>query len=146
MIYAQWDTTQLSPPVLVETEGSVSASAQPNCKWVPTSGLQYAARLYMSTNRRLPGLTVTERLRTLTRPRPEAPRCDITTQDKGKGSIWPGITAFKRKKNGSMKKVFKTAPRSTEHGNGIPARTAHICAKAVCNMKSVSNLGQTLLL
>lgn len=52
----------------------------------------------MSTNRGLPGLTVTEQFHTLTQPPPEAPRCDSTTEDKGMGSIWPGITAFKKKK------------------------------------------------
>lgn len=99
-------------PILVETEGPVSASSRVNCKWVPTSGLQYAARLHMSTNRRLPGLTVTKQLRTLTQPLPEALRSDSTTEDKGMGSIWPGITAFKKKKNGTVKKICMTAPRS----------------------------------
>lgn len=61
-------------PIVVETEGPMSVSSQVNCKWVPTSGLQYAARLHMSTNRRLPELTVTKQLHTLTQPLPEALR------------------------------------------------------------------------
>ncbi len=112
--------------ILVETEGPVSESSQVNCKWVPTSGLQYAARLHMSTNRRLPGLTVTKQLHTLTQPLPEALRCDSSAEDKGMGSIWPGITAFKKKKNGTVKRICMTAPRSKQHGNGIPANTTLI--------------------
>lgn len=113
-------------PILVETEGPVSESSQVNCKWVPTSGLQYAARLHMSTNRRLPGLTVTKQLHTLTQPLPEALRCDSAAEDKRMGSIWPGITAFKKKKNGTVKRICMTAPRSKQHGNGIPANTTLI--------------------
>lgn len=113
-------------PILVETEGSVSLSTQPNYKWVPTSGLQYAAWLHMSTNRRLPGLTVTKLLHTLTHTLPEALRCDSTTEDKGKGSIWPQITAFKKKKNRTMERFCMTAPRSKQHGNGKLANTTQI--------------------
>ena len=119
--------THSSPPLIfVETEGPVSVSSQVNCKWVPTSGLQYAAWLHTSTNRRLPGLTVTKQLHTLTQPLPEALRCDSTTEDKRMGSIWPGITAFKKKKNGTVKRICMTAPRNKQHGNGIPAKTTLI--------------------
>lgn len=110
------------------TEGPVSVSSQVNCKWVPTSGLQYAAQLHTSTNRRLLRLTVTKQLHTLPQPIPEeeALRCDSATEDKGMGSIWPGITAFKKKKNGTVKRICMTAPRSEQHGNGISANTALI--------------------
>lgn len=82
MLY--WITHSCLLRVLVETEGPVSVPSQVNCKWVPTSGLQYAARLHMSTDGRLPVLTVTKQLHTLTQPLPQALRCD-STAEKQKG-------------------------------------------------------------
>lgn len=46
----------------------------------------------------------------------------------------------KREKNGTMKRLGMTAARSKQHGNGIPANTTQICAKAVCNIKSAGKL------
>ncbi|KAK9541483.1 hypothetical protein VZT92_001521 [Zoarces viviparus] len=74
-------------------------------------------------NRRLPMLTVAKQLHTLAQPLPKALRCDSATEDKGTGSIWPGIAAFKKKKSGTVKTICMTAPRSRQHGNGIPANT-----------------------
>lgn len=92
-----WDHTA----VCWSSRPDLSASFQANCKWVPTSGLEYAAQLSVSTNRGQPGLTVTQPCHMLTQTPPEALGRDSNTEDKGMGSIWPGITAFKRKKEHS---------------------------------------------
>ena len=114
-------------PVLVGTEGPV---CQRLLKLI-VSEFQHQAYSM------LPGFTCqqtedyqgrqsTAQPHTLTQPPPEALWSDSTTEDKGMGSIWPGITAFKKKKNGTVKRVCMTAPRSKQHGNGIAAKTTLI--------------------
>jgi len=76
----------------------------------------------MSSSRRLPGLTVTKLLHTLTQPILEAPGWDSFTENKGMGSIWPRITAFKKQKNGTVKRICMTAPRSKWYVTGILAK------------------------
>lgn len=67
VINATYGRTYSCPySVFVETEGQVTVPTQVNCKWVVTSGLQFATWLHMSTNRRLPGLTVAKQQHTHT--------------------------------------------------------------------------------
>ncbi|KAF0027552.1 hypothetical protein F2P81_020293 [Scophthalmus maximus] len=71
----------------------------------------------------LPGFT---RQQTRGRPGLTVAKADRTTEDKGMGSIWPGITAFKKGKNGTVKRICMTAPRTEQHGNGTPANVTLI--------------------
>lgn len=70
---------------MLRPKSHFSVTSQVNCKWVLTSGQQYAAWLHVSTNRRLPGLTATKQVHMLTQPEPEALRWNSTAQDERDG-------------------------------------------------------------
>lgn len=122
--------------ILVETEGPVSASSRVNCKWVPTSGLHYAARLHMSTNRRLPGLTVTKQPYTLTQLyyRP----CDVIAPQNTKGWAPYGQESqpSKRKRMEPWRESAWQRQEASSMEMGSQPIRPQFGAKAVYNIKS----------